>query len=68
MLGIPALPFAMPTHPIGGLEREAVWAKADSVIDDIVHVLTAPREKLAKEFRGRYPEPKGTFRPKPIFA
>ena len=68
VLGIPTLPIVTPTHPIGGLRKEAVWAKADSVFDDIIYVLTAPREKLAKEFRGKAPEQKGTFKPKPLFA
>ena len=53
---------------MGGLKKDEVYVKADSVLEDIVYVLTTPREKLAEEFRGKYPEQKGTFKPKPIFA
>lgn len=68
MLGIPTLPIVTPTHPMGGLTKDEVYAKADKLVDDIVYVLTTPREKLAKEFRGKAPQQKGTFKPKPIFA
>ncbi|MBI2909161.1 MAG: hypothetical protein HYX92_16065 [Chloroflexi bacterium] len=68
VLGVPTLPIVTPTHPMGGLKKEEVHAKADSVLDEIVYVLTTPKEKLAKEYRGKAPEQKGTFKPKPLFA
>ncbi|MBI2908075.1 MAG: hypothetical protein HYX92_10535 [Chloroflexi bacterium] len=68
VLGIPTLPIVTPSHPMGGLSEKEVWAKAEKAVDDIIYVLTTPREKLGKEFRGKAPEQKGTFKPKPIFA
>ncbi len=67
-LGIPAIPIVFLAHPLGGLRREEVQAKADCVVDEVLHVLTGKRETLAAEYRGQYPRPKSLVRPKPIFA
>jgi len=44
--GLPALPVVVVPHPLGGLGPDAVKAKADKAIDDIIRLLTEPREKL----------------------
>lgn len=44
--GLPSLPLVIVPHPLGGLGAEAVKVKADKAIDDIIRLLTEPREKL----------------------
>ncbi len=67
-LGIPTMPIVIFPHPLGGLRKEEVRAKADKTLEEVLHVLTEKREKLAEEYRGRYPQPKSIFKPKPVFG
>ncbi len=41
-LGMPELPMAIAQHPLGGLKAEAVLAKADALLDQVVSGLTGP--------------------------
>ena len=41
-LGMPELPVAIAPHPFGGLKAEAVLAKADALLDQVVSGLTSP--------------------------
>ncbi len=41
-LGMPELPMAIAPHPLGGLKAEAVLAKADALLDQVVSGLTTP--------------------------
>lgn len=66
-LGIPTLPLVSFPHPLGGLRKEEVKGMADTALEEVLHALTEKRENLAKEYRGRYPQPKSMFKPKPIF-
>ena len=54
---MPTLPIITPPHPMGGLKKDEVWAKAEAVLDDVVAVLTTPREQLAARYRGVYVQP-----------
>lgn len=68
-LGLAVLPITVVEHPLGDQSPEGVQAKADAVIDDIVHVLTTLAEQLAEEERGKtYAEPKTLFRSKSLFT
>ncbi len=40
-LGMPDLPMAVCPHPIGGLKVEAVYDKADSLLEQVVWGLTS---------------------------
>ena len=40
-LGMPDLPMAITQHPIGGLKADAVLAKADDLLDEVLAGLTA---------------------------
>ena len=40
-LGMPELPMAVAPHPLGGLRKEAVLAKADALLDQVVAGLTS---------------------------
>ncbi|MFH1484865.1 MAG: hypothetical protein ABIH46_02245, partial [Chloroflexota bacterium] len=53
-LGFPAMPIVAVPHPFGNLKRDEVRRIADSVADEIVHVLTTPTEKLVVEYRDKY--------------
>ena len=64
---MPYLPLAVIPHPVGGQNPKDVMAKADAVVDEVVYVLTQPLEQLAKEYRGRFAEPRSRLRPKPLF-
>ena len=39
-LGMPELPMAVAQHPLGGLRTEAILAKADVLVDQVVSGLT----------------------------
>ena len=41
-LGMPELPMAIARHPLGGLKADAVLAKADALLDQVVSGLTTP--------------------------
>lgn len=53
-LGFPTMPVVVVPHPFGSLKREQVRKIADDVVDEIIHVLTTPTEKLMVEYRDRY--------------
>ena len=42
--GMPELPLVIVSHPIGGLKKEEVVAKADQIIEKIISSLTTTRE------------------------
>ena len=62
---MPGLPIVTVPHPLGGLKPEEVHRKAEMPIEEIVHVLTTPRDMLEKQYTGKYPEQKAAFKPKP---
>ncbi len=68
-LGYPGLPFSLIPHPLGGQPPEAVRSRADVAIDQIVHALTTPADRLAAEEKVRkYPESKSAVRHRPVFG
>ena len=68
-LGVPELPFSLIPHPLGGEPLEAVQARAEVAIDQIVHALTTPAEQLmAEEKERQYPQPQSRLRHRPVFA
>ena len=42
--GMPELPLVIVPHPIGGLKKEEVTAKADQIIEEIISALTTGKE------------------------
>ena len=40
-MGMPELPMAVATHPLGGLKPDAVQAKADALLEQVIAGLTA---------------------------
>ncbi|MFH1484871.1 MAG: UGSC family (seleno)protein, partial [Chloroflexota bacterium] len=73
-LGVPSLPIVK--IPVGrGLAADRSLPigpdRADAALEEIIHILTTPAEKLVKEYRGKYPVDEieqELFRPKTIFA
>ncbi len=39
-LGMPELPMAIAIHPLGGIKKEAVAAKADALLEQVIAGLT----------------------------
>ena len=35
-LGMPELPMAIAKHPLGGIKKDAVLAKADTLLDQVI--------------------------------
>lgn len=60
---MPGLPLVVFPHPLHSLNREQVLARADSVVDEIVRVLTQRADQLAAEFRNRHLPGKKDVRP-----
>ena len=52
-LGMPSLPLALITHPLGDLPLDEVAERAEMALEQIVHALTAPADRLAAEELGR---------------
>ena len=52
-MGVPSLPIVSIPHELFGLSDKQIEEAADKLIDDIVRVLTTPREKLIEEFRSK---------------
>jgi len=50
------------------LGAEAVREKADSVLAEVLYVLTGPTDVLVEKYRGAYSPPKSSLRPKPVFT
>jgi len=62
------LPIVFLSHPLGGLRKEEVRAKTEAVLEEVLRVVTDKREVLGPAYRGQYPKPKSTIRPKSLFA
>ncbi|MBI2908799.1 MAG: hypothetical protein HYX92_14245 [Chloroflexi bacterium] len=68
-LGIGQLPIIMVPHPPKRYTAEQFRPFADKALDEIVHVLTTPADKLGREYRDKaYPKPKAIVRSRPVFA
>ena len=39
-LGMPELPMAIAQHPLGGIKKDAVLAKADALLEQVIAGLT----------------------------
>ena len=66
-LGMATLPIAVIPHPLAGLKPDEVGRRAEAVLEEVVHVLTQDRYKLAEEYKGRYLQEKKLFRAKTLF-
>ena len=51
---MPALPLVIIPHPIGGIDRDEVARKADTIAEEVIEVMTMPLDKL-QERAGRQP-------------
>jgi hypothetical protein len=51
--GLPSLPLVIVPHPIGGLTPKEVQDKADGAIEQVLRLLTKPREELAASWNQR---------------
>ena len=59
-LGMPNLAILTVPHPIGGIDLKEVVKKADDALEEMIEVLTMPREKLAE--RAKKQSDKGSGR------
>lgn len=66
-LGMSTLPIAVIPHPLAGLPPEEVERRADVVLEEVIHVLTHDRQRLAEEYKGKYLQEKRLFREKSLF-
>ncbi len=41
-LGMPELPMAIAIHPLGGIKQDAVLAKADALVEQVIAALIKP--------------------------
>lgn len=68
-LGMAGLPLVIISHPFSDLSPEELPSRVDEAVDQIIRVLSTPRETLEREFATRdYPQPRGTVRAKTLFA
>jgi len=52
-MGMPYLATVILPHPIGGIDLEEVERKVDLALEDMMEVLTMPREKLPERGQKR---------------
>ena len=59
-LGLSACPLVIIEHPLSGIKEDAIKKKGESIVEQVIHVLTQPRKLLESEFRNKeYPPPTG---------
>ena len=59
-LGLPELPLVIVEHPMAGIREEVVKEKAEAAVEEVLYVLTKPKEILESEFIDKqYPLPTG---------
>jgi len=46
---MPHIAFITVPHPIGGINLQNVMKKADEALEDVVKILTMPRDKLSEQ-------------------
>ncbi|MBI2908358.1 MAG: hypothetical protein HYX92_11980 [Chloroflexi bacterium] len=49
-LGVPSLPIVVIPYPFGSLPDERVRQIAEDIVDEVIYVLTTPRERLEEEY------------------
>ena len=52
-LGIPYLPIAVVSHPLGGQKPEQILEKADKSLDQVVSIATTAVPDLMERYRGK---------------
>lgn len=60
-LGMGGIPIATIPHPLAGIEPEEVKRKANSVAEEVIHILAQPADRLAQEYRSRFLKPREGF-------
>ena len=58
-LRMPYTAIVVVPHPIGGTDRKEVAKKADAALEDMIGVLTLPREKLPERAQEQLRKSKG---------
>ena len=59
-LGLPGLPFVLIKHPLAGIGENEVKKKGEQIYDEVVEILSSPRDKLESTFRAKeHPLPTG---------
>jgi hypothetical protein len=53
-LGMPGLPIVTVPHPMGGIPETEVKARAETIVPEVVEVLTGSRQELEEEYRDKY--------------
>lgn len=65
---MPALPLVVLPHPMGDIQPDEVYRRADAVLGQIVRILTTPAQELGQEYgRKTYDPPKTAFKSKTLF-
>jgi hypothetical protein len=59
---MPDYPVATIPHPLGEISEEQVKERANYVLDEVIKILTGPRDELSTHYRGKYIEPRGSCR------
>ena len=62
------VPIAAIPHPLAGIKPEEVKRKANSVVEEVVRILTQPADRLAQEYRSRFLKPREGKVLKQMFA
>jgi hypothetical protein len=52
-LGLPYLPIALVSHPLGGQKQHQILEKAEKSVDQVVAIATSPVPDLMERFRGK---------------
>lgn len=67
-LGMPGLPIVQVPHPVTHLSKDKVEALVESVLEEIVHAFSSPKEELAREYKKRDIKPARVFKAKALFV
>ena len=53
-LGFPSLPITVVPYPFGFATQQELKAEAESILDEVIHILTEKTEMIEEEYRDRH--------------
>ena len=62
------LPIVTVPHPVTHLDKEGAEKLVESSLEEMVHVLSSPEDRLAEEYRKKNVAPRGVFQTRPLFT
>ncbi len=66
--GFSGLPLVIVPHPVMHLKKEKIEELAEAALEEIIHVLSSPEDRLAQEYQKKKMSPSKVFKARPLFV